>query len=38
MHDTLTPIFGVAAVLVMAGLYLVNKPDPKVVPDPNVPA
>jgi drug/metabolite transporter (DMT)-like permease len=38
MHDELTPIFGVAAVLVMAGLYLVNKPDPKVVPDPNVPA
>ena len=38
MHDTLTPIFGVAALLVMAGLYLVNKPDPKVVPDPNVPA
>ena len=26
MHDTLTPIFGVAAVLVMAGLYLVNSP------------
>jgi hypothetical protein len=21
-----------------AGLYLVNKPDPKIVPDPNVPA
>jgi drug/metabolite transporter (DMT)-like permease len=33
MHDTLTPIFGVAAVLVMAGLYLVNRPDP-VVPVP----
>jgi drug/metabolite transporter (DMT)-like permease len=30
MHDTLTPIFGVAAVLVMAGLYLVNRPDPVV--------
>jgi drug/metabolite transporter (DMT)-like permease len=30
LHDTLTPIFGVAAVLVMAGLYLVNRPDPVV--------
>jgi drug/metabolite transporter (DMT)-like permease len=38
MNDTLTPIFGVAALLVAAGLYLVNKPDPKVMPDPNVPA
>src|SRR5712664_1967681 len=41
MHDTLTPVFGVAALLVIAGLYLVNKPDafgPMVVPDPNVPA
>jgi drug/metabolite transporter (DMT)-like permease len=38
MHDTLTPIFGVAALLVILGLYLVNKPDPKIVPDPNVPA
>ena len=38
MHDTLTIAFGVAALLVIAGLYLVNKPDPKVVPDPNVPA
>src|SRR6202046_5267239 len=38
MHDTLTPVFGAAALLVMAGLYLVNKPDSKVVPDPNVPA
>ncbi|WP_414645793.1 DMT family transporter [Bradyrhizobium sp. 27S5] len=38
MHDTLTPVFGVAALLVIAGLYLVNKPDPKVTPDPNVPA
>src|SRR6202045_1808979 len=41
MHDTLTPAFGAAAVLVIAGLYLVNRPDvtgPKVVPDPNVPA
>jgi drug/metabolite transporter (DMT)-like permease len=38
MHDTLTIAFGVAALLVIAGLYLVNKPDTKVVPDPNVPA
>ena len=38
MHDTLTIAFGVAALLVIAGLYLVNKPDPKIVPDPNVPA
>ena len=38
MHDTLTIAFGVAALLVIAGLYLVNKPDPKVTPDPNVPA
>jgi drug/metabolite transporter (DMT)-like permease len=41
LHDTLTPVFGAAALLVIAGLYLVNKPDafgPKVVPDPNVPA
>jgi drug/metabolite transporter (DMT)-like permease len=37
MHDTLTLAFGAAALLVIAGLYLVNKPDPKVVPDPNVP-
>src|SRR5665213_276658 len=33
MHDTLTPIFGAAAVLVIAGLYLVNRPSP-VVPVP----
>jgi drug/metabolite transporter (DMT)-like permease len=38
LHDTLTPVFGVAALLVIIGLYLVNKPDPKLVPDPNVPA
>jgi drug/metabolite transporter (DMT)-like permease len=38
MHDTLTLAFGAAALLVVAGLYLVNKPDPKLVPDPNVPA
>ncbi len=28
MHDTLTPAFGVAALLVIAGLYLVNRPGP----------
>ena len=38
MNDQLTPVFGVAALLVIVGLYLVNKPDPKIVPDPNVPA
>jgi drug/metabolite transporter (DMT)-like permease len=41
MHDTLTLAFGVAALLVIAGLYLVNRPEvvgSKVVPDPNVPA
>lgn len=41
MHDTLTLAFGVAALLVIAGLYLVNRSEvagPKVVPDPNVPA
>jgi drug/metabolite transporter (DMT)-like permease len=38
MHDQLTLVFGVAALLVIAGLYLVNKPDPKVAPDPNLPA
>jgi drug/metabolite transporter (DMT)-like permease len=26
MHDTLTLAFGVAALLVIAGLYLVNRP------------
>jgi drug/metabolite transporter (DMT)-like permease len=26
MHDTLTPAFGAAALLVIAGLYLVNRP------------
>ena len=26
MHDHLTPVFGIAALLVIAGLYLVNKP------------
>ena len=38
LHDTLTIAFGVAALLVIAGLYLVNRPDSKIVPDPNVPA
>ena len=33
MHDTLTLAFGAAAVLVIAGLYLVNRPSP-VVPVP----
>jgi drug/metabolite transporter (DMT)-like permease len=27
MHDTLTPAFGAAALLVIAGLYLVNRPN-----------
>jgi drug/metabolite transporter (DMT)-like permease len=30
LHDTLTPVFGAAALLVIAGLYLVNRPDPAV--------
>ena len=38
LHDTLTLAFGAAALLVIAGLYLVNRSDPKIVPDPNVPA
>jgi drug/metabolite transporter (DMT)-like permease len=38
MHDRLSIAFAAAALLVIAGLYLVNKPDPKIVPDPNVPA
>jgi drug/metabolite transporter (DMT)-like permease len=33
VHDTLTPAFGAAALLVIAGLYLVNRPGP-VVPVP----
>jgi drug/metabolite transporter (DMT)-like permease len=37
MKDSLTVAFGAAALLVIAGLYLVNKPDPKLMPDPNVP-
>jgi drug/metabolite transporter (DMT)-like permease len=28
MHDTLTPVFGAAALLVIAGLYPVNRPTP----------
>ena len=28
LHDRLTPIFGAAALLVIAGLYLVNRPHP----------
>ena len=38
MHDQLSLAFGAAALLVIAGLYLVNKPEAKVVPDPHVPA
>ena len=30
LHDTLTPVFGAAALLVTAGLFLVNRPDPAV--------
>jgi drug/metabolite transporter (DMT)-like permease len=30
LHDTLTPAFGAAALLVIAGLYLVNRPNPEV--------
>src|SRR6202045_3920142 len=36
LHDTLTLAFGAAALLVIAGLYLVNRPDP-VVPLPTDP-
>jgi drug/metabolite transporter (DMT)-like permease len=39
MHDTLTLAFGAAALLVISGLYLVNRPEAsEVTPDPNVPA
>jgi drug/metabolite transporter (DMT)-like permease len=43
MHDTLTPVFGAAALLVIAGLYLVNRPSPVVTgagiaADPNLTA
>jgi drug/metabolite transporter (DMT)-like permease len=37
MHDTPSLAFGAAALLVIAGLVLVNRPDP-VAPDPNVPS
>ena len=30
MHDTLTVAFGAAALLVIAGLYLINRPDPAI--------
>jgi drug/metabolite transporter (DMT)-like permease len=30
LHDTLTPVFGAAALLVIAGLFLVNRPAPAV--------
>jgi drug/metabolite transporter (DMT)-like permease len=30
MHDALTPVFGAAALLVIAGLFLVNRPNPAV--------
>jgi drug/metabolite transporter (DMT)-like permease len=30
LHDTLTPVFGAAALLVIAGLYLVNRPNSEV--------
>ena len=39
LHDTLTLAFGAAALLVIAGLYLVNRPESAraaVAPDPNV--
>ena len=39
LHDTLTVTFGVAALLVIAGLYLVNKPEAaraEIAPDPIV--
>ena len=32
MHDDLTPVFGVAALLVIAGLFLVNRPSQSVAP------
>jgi drug/metabolite transporter (DMT)-like permease len=39
LHDTLTLAFGAAAVLVIAGLYLVNRPESaraEIAPDPNL--
>jgi drug/metabolite transporter (DMT)-like permease len=41
MHDMLSLAFAAAAVLVIAGLYLVNRPEAaraEIAPDPNVPA
>jgi drug/metabolite transporter (DMT)-like permease len=34
LHDTLTPVFGAAAILVIAGLYLVNRPGPVIAAAP----
>jgi drug/metabolite transporter (DMT)-like permease len=34
LHDTLTPVFGAAALLVIAGLYLVNRPGPVIAAAP----
>jgi hypothetical protein len=31
MHDALTVVFGVAALLVMTGLFLVNRPNQTVI-------
>ena len=36
LHDALTPVFGAAALLVIAGLYLVNRPSPGI-PVPSEP-
>ena len=36
LHDTLTPVFGVAALLVIAGLFLVNRPG-SAIPTPTDP-
>ena len=39
LHETMTLSFGIAALLVVAGLYLVNRPEKaraKVAPDPNI--
>ncbi len=39
LHDTLTVAFGAAALLVIAGLYLVNRPEAaraEIAPDPNL--
>ena len=37
MHDTLTIAFGVAALLVIAGLYLVTSRPRRSCPDPKIP-